>query len=59
MIKAVPLNEQPAYAHLCCSECTPVVQAIARQVMRLPMHPDLSEADQQRIVATLPQREAK
>jgi len=55
----VPLNEQPAYAHLCCSECTPVVQAIARQVMRLPMHPDLSEADQQRIVATLPQREAK
>jgi len=27
--------------------------------MRLPMHPDLSEADQQRIVATLPQREAK
>ncbi len=55
----VPLNEQPAYAHLCCSDCTPVAQAMARQVISLPMHPDLSEADQQRIVATLIQSEAK
>jgi UDP-2-acetamido-2-deoxy-ribo-hexuluronate aminotransferase len=54
----VPLNEQPAYAHLCCPDCTPVAQAIARQVMSLPMHPDLSEADQQRIVTTLMQTSA-
>jgi len=54
----VPLNAQPAYAHRCCPDCTPVAQAIARQVMSLPMHPDLSEADQQRIVTTLMQSEA-
>ena len=54
----VPINEQPAYAHLCCPDCTPVAQSIARQVMSLPMHPDLGEADQQRIVTTLMQSEA-
>jgi len=54
----VPLNEQPAYGHLCCPDGAPVAHAIARQVMSLPMHPDLSEAEQQRIVATLMQRQA-
>lgn len=49
----IPLNEQPAYAHLCCPDCTPVARNIARQVMSLPMHPDLSETDQQRIVQAL------
>ena len=49
----VPLNEQPAYVHLCCPDCTPVAQQLAREVMSLPMHPDLSEADQDRIVAAL------
>jgi len=49
----VPLNEQPAYRHLCCPDCTPVAQQIAREVMSLPMHPDLSEAEQQRIAAAL------
>ena len=42
----VPLNEQPAYAHLCCPDCTPVARQIAREVMSLPMHPDLKKADQ-------------
>lgn len=45
----VPLNAQPAYAHRCCPDCTPVAQQLARQVM----HPDLSQADQDRIVAAL------
>jgi len=49
----VPLNEQPAYAHLCCPDCTPVARQMAREVMSLPMHPDLTEADQDRIVDTL------
>jgi UDP-2-acetamido-2-deoxy-ribo-hexuluronate aminotransferase len=49
----VPLNEQPAYAHLCCPDCTPVAHQIAREVMSLAMHPDLTEADQHRIVAAL------
>jgi UDP-2-acetamido-2-deoxy-ribo-hexuluronate aminotransferase len=45
----VPLNEQPAYKHLCCSGCTPVAQQIAKQVMSLPMGPDLTE-EQQRVI---------
>jgi len=46
----VPINEQPAYKHLCCSECTPVAREIARQVISLPMGPYLSDAQQKRIV---------
>lgn len=42
----VPLNEQPAYRGLCCPDCTPVSQQRARQVMSLPMSPDLSKAQQ-------------
>ena len=49
----VPLNEQPAYAHLCCPDCTPVALQLARQVMSLSMHPDLTEADQDRVIAAL------
>jgi UDP-2-acetamido-2-deoxy-ribo-hexuluronate aminotransferase len=37
----VPLNEQPAYKHLCCPDCTPVAQQLAKMVMSLPFHPDL------------------
>ncbi|MCF7979355.1 MAG: DegT/DnrJ/EryC1/StrS family aminotransferase [Chromatiaceae bacterium] len=49
----VPLNEQPAYRHLCCPDCTLVAQQLAREVMSLPMHADLSAVDQQRIVTAL------
>ena len=49
----VPLNEQPAYAHRCCPDCTPVARRIARQVMSLPMHADLTAADQHRITTTI------
>ena len=46
----VSLNEQPAYKHLCCPDCTPVAQQIAKQVMSLPMGPDLTEAQQEQIL---------
>jgi UDP-2-acetamido-2-deoxy-ribo-hexuluronate aminotransferase len=49
----VPLNEQPAYQHLCCPDCTPIAQQIAKQVMSLPMSPDLSAEDQDKIVGAL------
>jgi UDP-2-acetamido-2-deoxy-ribo-hexuluronate aminotransferase len=49
----VPLNEQPAYKHLCCPDCTPIAQQIAKQVMSLPMSPDLSAEDQDKIVSAL------
>jgi UDP-2-acetamido-2-deoxy-ribo-hexuluronate aminotransferase len=49
----VPLNEQPAYNHFCCPDCTPIAQQIAKQVMSLPMSPDLSAEDQEKIVSAL------
>jgi len=42
----VPLNEQPAYMHLCCPDCTPIAQQNAKRVMSLPMSSDLSEEHQ-------------
>jgi len=49
----VPLNEQPAYNYLCCPDCTPIAQQVAKQVMSLPMGPDLSSDDQDKIVGAL------
>lgn len=49
----VPLNEQPAYAHLCSAESTPIAKGRANLVMSLPMHPFLSETDQLCIVDTV------
>jgi len=46
----VPLNEQPAYAHLCCPDCTPISSRIAARVISLPMHPDLDESSQDVVV---------
>ena len=49
----IPLNEQPAYKHLCCPDCTPISHEVSNKVMSLPMGPDLSEADQSFIVKKL------
>jgi len=49
----IPLNEQPAYKHFCCPDCTPTAKQIAEQVMSLPMSPDLSAGDQNKIVGAL------
>ena len=46
----VPLNEQPAYKHLCCPDCTPVAKQLAKHVMSLPMSPELSASDQDLIL---------
>ena len=46
----IPLNEQPAYKNLCCSDCTPVARQIAKQVMSLPMSANLT-AESLHIVA--------
>ena len=48
-----PLNHQPAYAHFCCPGCTPHSTRQAGRVLSLPMSADLSEADQDRVVAAL------
>ncbi len=47
----VPLNRQPAYAESCVSTGTPVADELAARVLSLPMGPDLTEADQDRVVA--------
>jgi len=49
----VPLNEQPAYKHLCCPECTPVAQQMAKRVMSLPMSADLSLENQEKALNLL------
>jgi UDP-2-acetamido-2-deoxy-ribo-hexuluronate aminotransferase len=46
----VPLNEQPAYKHLCCPDCTPVAQQMAKRVMSLPMSPDLDDIGAAKVV---------
>lgn len=49
----IPLNEQPAYRHLCCPDCTPISKQRASQVMSLPMSADLCDVSQDLIVKTL------
>ncbi|MGL4396193.1 MAG: DegT/DnrJ/EryC1/StrS family aminotransferase [Hyphomicrobium sp.] len=49
----VPLNEQPAYRHLCCENCTPIASWMAQHVMSLPMGPDISVEDIARVVKAL------
>ena len=49
----IPLNAQPAYRALCCPDCTPVAARLATRVISLPMHADLSEADQETIVSAV------
>lgn len=41
----IPLNEQPAYKHLCCPDCTPEASRVAKLVMSLPMSPGLVDED--------------
>lgn len=49
----VPLNEQPAYKHLCCPDCTPEAEQLAKQVMSLPMGADLSIDIQEKVIHLL------
>ena len=55
----VPLNEQPAYQHLCCPDCTPQASAVSRRVMSLPMSADLDENDQREIVEALSESQSR
>jgi len=49
----IPLNLQPAYAHLCCPDCTPIAAQVARKVMSLPMHAYLTAQDVEHIASAL------
>ncbi len=48
-----PLHLQPAYAADCCPECCPQSVIAGQRVMSLPMSADLTEAQQDHVVAAL------
>ena len=50
-----PMHHQPAYANGCCPDCNPHSTAAAQRVLSLPMSADLTESDQDRVVAALVQ----
>lgn len=49
----IPLNRQPAYSNRSGGGATPKADRLAERVMSLPMHADLDEEQQDRIVAAL------
>ena len=49
----IPLNQQPAYKHLCCQDCMPISSHTANMVMSLPMSSDLSPQHQEMIIEKL------
>jgi UDP-2-acetamido-2-deoxy-ribo-hexuluronate aminotransferase len=49
----LPVHQQPAYAAGCAGQSFPVSERLAREVISLPMHADLDESTQQRIVAAV------
>jgi UDP-2-acetamido-2-deoxy-ribo-hexuluronate aminotransferase len=49
----VPLNEQPAYQHLCCADCTPIAKDRAQRVMSLPMGSYITKNHQEFVVNEL------
>ncbi len=48
-----PLHHQPAYAQYCCPDCCPNSIAAAKRVMSLPMSADLTDEQQDAVVAAL------
>jgi UDP-2-acetamido-2-deoxy-ribo-hexuluronate aminotransferase len=48
-----PLHHQPAYASDCCPDCCQNSVVASERVMSLPMSADLSETQQERVVAAL------
>ena len=49
-----PLHRQPAYRHFpTAPQGLPVAEALARTVLSLPIHPDLADSDQARIIAAI------
>jgi UDP-2-acetamido-2-deoxy-ribo-hexuluronate aminotransferase len=51
----LPLDEQPAYAHLGLPGGCPASRRAAARVLSLPMSADLGPADQDRVVAAVRQ----
>ena len=48
-----PLHHQPAYAEHCCPDCCPNSVEAGEWVMSLPMSPDLTGVQMDRVVSAL------
>ncbi|HSA81817.1 MAG TPA: DegT/DnrJ/EryC1/StrS family aminotransferase [Geminicoccaceae bacterium] len=49
-----PLHRQPAYRHFpTAPQGLPIAEALARTVLSLPIHPDLEDSDQARVIAAI------
>ncbi len=48
-----PMHHQPAYAAFCCPDCCPKSVQAGELVMSLPMSPDLTDEQMDRVVAAL------
>jgi UDP-2-acetamido-2-deoxy-ribo-hexuluronate aminotransferase len=46
----LPLNEQPAYKHLCCKDCTPNAHLNSKRILSIPISADLSLHDQNKVI---------
>jgi dTDP-4-amino-4,6-dideoxygalactose transaminase len=51
----LPVHQQPVYRELGYNERLPVAEAMSREVLSLPVHPALSQADLERIVEVVSQ----
>ena len=51
----LPVHQQPVYRELGYNERLPVAEAMSREVLSLPVHPALSQADLERIVEAVSQ----
>jgi len=51
----IPINEQKAYKHLCCPDCTPISSDLSQKVLSIPMGPYLKPENQTMIVNELVQ----
>ena len=49
----IPINEQQAYQHLCCPDCTPISSNLSKEVLSIPMGPYLQREDQIKVANEL------
>ena len=50
----LPMNEQPAYKNIFCSNDNfPVAKVVSQEIVSIPMHPYLTESDQIKIIQLL------
>jgi perosamine synthetase len=48
-----PIHHQPVYVSLGYDDVLPQAEAVAQQVLSLPIHPALSQSDLERVVAAV------